>query len=80
MQLDKILQGEGGKLLRKIAYVAMAVFIVIDIFTHTHHAYFFWDEIPGFSSLFGFISCVVIIVVSKAIGKLWLQKKEDYYD
>ena len=80
MQLDKILQGAGGKLLRKIAYVAMAVCIIIDVLTHTHHAYFFWDEIPGFSSLYGFVSCVLIVVISKALGKIWLQKKEDYYD
>jgi hypothetical protein len=26
------------------------------------------------------ISCIVIIVGSKLIGKLWLMKREDYYD
>ena len=26
------------------------------------------------------ISCVLIIVVSKLLGKLWLMRSEDYYD
>ncbi len=39
-----------------------------------------WDRIPAFYALFGFVGCVLIIVVSKALGKAALQKKEDYYD
>jgi hypothetical protein len=36
--------------------------------------------LPGFGSLYGLISCVLIIVVSKLLGKLWLMRREDYYD
>ena len=43
------------------------------------HGYW-WNRIPGFWAVFGFVGCVAIIFVSKAIGKLWLQKGEDYYD
>lgn len=39
-----------------------------------------YDQIPGFWAAFGFAGCVLIIVVSKAAGKLWLQRKEDYYE
>ncbi len=81
MDLTKIF--ENKKLMantRRVAYVAMAILVVADFFTHRHHIYFPWDKIPGFSSLYGFISCVVIIVGSKYLGKHWLQKKEDYYD
>lgn len=39
-----------------------------------------WDAIPAFYAIFGFMGCVLIIVVSKALGKAALQKKEDYYD
>ncbi len=39
-----------------------------------------WDHIPLFYAAFGFIGCVLIIVVSKALGKGFLQKREDYYD
>lgn len=44
------------------------------------HPYFSWEEIPGFYPLLGFLSSVGLITVSKVLGKLMLQKKEDYYD
>ena len=44
------------------------------------HGDFPWSRILGFFALFGFISCVAIIVISKLIGHYWLQRKEDYYD
>jgi len=39
-----------------------------------------WDRIPLFYAAFGFVGCVLIIVVSKAIGKAFLQKEENYYE
>ncbi|MBI5598162.1 MAG: hypothetical protein HY890_00315 [Deltaproteobacteria bacterium] len=68
------------KVLTRLVYAAMVVFIAIDFVMPRHHEEFFWDRIPGFSSAFGLASCVVLIVVSKTIGKFLLEKKEDYYD
>jgi hypothetical protein len=34
----------------------------------------------GFWSLFGFLSCVAIIFLSKWFGHLGIMKPEDYYD
>jgi hypothetical protein len=39
-----------------------------------------WDHIPLFYAIFGFVGCLLIIIVSKALGKAFLQKKEDYYE
>lgn len=39
-----------------------------------------WDRIPLFYAFFGFAGCIAIIVVSKALGKAFLQKEEDYYE
>lgn len=39
-----------------------------------------WNRIPVFFALFGFFGCIVIIFFAKALGKLFLRKKEDYYD
>ncbi len=39
-----------------------------------------WDAVPLFYAFYGFTGCIVIIVVSKALGKAALQKPEDYYD
>jgi hypothetical protein len=41
---------------------------------HTTAEHFF-----GFWSLFGFVSCVVIIFVSKWLGHMGIMKPEDYY-
>lgn len=38
-----------------------------------------WDGIPGFYALFGFIGCLLLIAVSKAIGA-HLQRDEGYYN
>jgi hypothetical protein len=39
-----------------------------------------WDRVPLFYGAYGFVGCTVIVVVAKALGKWWLQKREDYYD
>ena len=44
------------------------------------HGHFEFEDLPAWGSLYGFISCVVIIVVSKLLGKLWLSRPENYYD
>ena len=38
------------------------------------------EYLPGFWAVFGFVSCVVIIFVSKWFGKLGITRREDYYD
>jgi hypothetical protein len=38
-----------------------------------------WD-VKTFFAVYGFIGCVAIIYVSKALGKYWLLKHPGYYD
>jgi hypothetical protein len=66
--------------LKRIAYAVLALTVVVDFFLPRHHPHFFWDTIPGFSAVFGFIACILIIVVSKAFGRFWVARSEDYYD
>ncbi len=42
---------------------------------HTH-----FEQIPGFWALFGFVGCVVLILVSKWFGHCGIMQREDYYD
>jgi hypothetical protein len=44
------------------------------------HAHFWFEDLPAWGSIYGFISCAAIILVSKLIGRLWLMRREDYYD
>jgi len=39
-----------------------------------------WDRIPIFYVVYGFIGCTLIIFVSKWLGKLMIQKDEKFYD
>lgn len=81
MRLDRIFENPARKKgLKVIVYAMMVLFIVYDVFMHRHHEHFFWDSIPGFYSALGFVSCLLIIGISKGIGIVWLQKKEHYYD
>lgn len=65
---------------KKASYLCLALVVIADFFVHREHVIFIWDRIPGFSALYGLVSSIVIIVVSKAIGHAFLMKREDYYD
>jgi len=80
MKLENIIENQQTmRTLKVVLYVALAVFVVIDIFMPRHHVEFFWDEIPGFSAAFGIAAFAAVVVAAKVLGKLFLQKDEDYY-
>ena len=60
-------------------FIGVLAGILVKLFLHPH-AHFWWEEIPAFSAIYGFVGCVIIIIASKALGHLWLQKEEDYYE
>jgi hypothetical protein len=62
-----------------LAFVALAEIVLPHIF-HGRESHFSFEDFPAWGTLYGFVSCVVIIVVSKLIGKLWIMRREDYYD
>ena len=62
-----------------LAVIAMAEFGLPRLF-HDEHAEFWFEDLPAWESVYGLISCIVIIVGSKILGKVWLMKREDYYD
>jgi hypothetical protein len=62
-----------------LVVVALAE-IVLPLIFHQNESHFSFENFPAWGSLYGLISCVAIIVVSKVIGKLWLMRREDYYD
>lgn len=66
--------------LKILLYITLIVVAVADFFVEREHVVFLWDEIPGWSAAYGFVSCILLIIVSKFLGHVWLYKKEDYYD
>jgi hypothetical protein len=76
--LDLIEKKENRKKLWRILLLMLALSVIAD-FLVERHPEFPW-LFPGFAALYGFASCIFIIVFSKWIGHTWLMKEEDYYD
>ncbi|MHB1013814.1 MAG: hypothetical protein ACYC2W_00850 [Desulfurivibrionaceae bacterium] len=69
------------QLVIRLCYVGLALSVVWDVlFVSKEHAHTAVERIPGFWAVFGFVSCVVIIIVSKWYGHLGIMTREDYYD
>ena len=66
--------------LKWIMFVILVLLVVLDLVTPAKYQRFPWDGIGGFGAVYGFVSCVLIIVVSKALGYALLYRREDYYD
>jgi len=70
-----------SKTLKKWSYLALLITVASDFFVHREHALYLWDKIPGWGAVYGFLSCVVIILVSKFLGHQGgIMQKEDFYD
>lgn len=69
------------QLVIRLSYVGLALLVAGDIlFVSKEHAHTAAERIPGFWAVFGFVACVVIIIVSKWYGHLGIMTREDYYD
>ena len=69
--------GSVNTLIRWVAVVCV-VLLAADAFYEkvTHYA---WEKAPGFYAVFGFVSCVALVVAAKGLRRL-LMRDEDYYD
>lgn len=54
--------------------------VLVPLVVETDHAHFWFEDLPAWGSVYGLLSCVVIIVASKVLGKVWLARPETYYD
>lgn len=70
--------------MKKWHWITLGVLAVISLIVEqtmlAHHNSHWWNAIPGFYIIWGFVSCVAIIYVSKWLGKLFILSDEDYYD
>lgn len=62
-----------------IFFTCVVLLLVIDVFYHKH-AIFPWEGYFGFYAVFGFVACVVLVLVAKYILRPLAMRKEDYYD
>ena len=67
-------------------FISCVVFVLFDVvfFFHHKHLSFGHGEMPvegwfGFYALYGFVACVLLVLVAKQLRKI-LMRDEDYYD
>ena len=63
-----------------VAIVAAVIAIALQYVLPLKHHGGFWEHIPGWWAIFGGIGCALIVIVSKWLGALFLQKPEDWYE
>ena len=61
------------------AFYAICILLVIVDFVVHRHIGFSWEKIPAFYAIYGFVACVVLVVIAKEMRKV-IMRKEDYYD
>ena len=66
-----------NRLLRSF-YLICAILLILDVVLHRHVIHS-WENIPGFYAIFGFIACVLLVLIAKEMRKV-VMRKEDYYD
>ena len=80
MNLLKIIEVFRSKIMKRIAYASLILIFAIDFFIPRHEVHFIGDRVPGFWSIFGFVACLLIIIISKWIGHLGIMQDENYYN
>ncbi|APO79207.1 hypothetical protein AM571_PC01475 (plasmid) [Rhizobium etli 8C-3] len=66
---------------RRLFYLALVLIVAADFLVIREHAEYLWERLPGWSAVYGFGSCVLLIFVSKFLGhRIGLMRREDYYD
>lgn len=67
--VDRLLKG----------FYAICILLVLADFIFHRHIGFGWEKIPAFYALYGFVACVLLVVIAKRMRNV-LMRKEDYYD
>jgi len=67
------------KRLLVIFFTSVAVLLLVDLVYH-RHTIFAWESWFGFYAVFGFVACVVLVIVAKYVLRPIVMRGEDYYD
>lgn len=62
----------------RIFYTLCVLLVVADFIVH-RHIYIWFETLPTFYALYGFVACVLLVLLAKVM-RLGLMRNEDYYD
>lgn len=83
MNLTKIIEFLRNRLntVVRVCLGVLALLILADaFFVSKEHAHTAPEHWPAFWSVFGFVACAVIVLLSKAYGHAGIMTREDYYE
>jgi hypothetical protein len=61
-----------------ILYACCTLLVLLDFVIH-RHVYHSWENLPAFYPIYGFVGCVVLVIVARWM-RTFLMRSEDYYD
>jgi sterol desaturase/sphingolipid hydroxylase (fatty acid hydroxylase superfamily) len=67
------------KILLGCFYASLVVLLLIEFLLHKH-PHFGWEAWPEFFAVYGFVACVVLVIVAKYFLRPLVKRDEDYYD
>lgn len=78
---------ENVRRLLAMFFVICAALFVADFFVHRHASFehgdgenqFPLELLPGFYAIYGFVACVLLVLLAKVLRKL-IMRDEDYYE
>lgn len=62
----------------RVFYAICVLLVVLDFVVH-RHIYIWFETLPAFYALYGFVACVVLVLLAKVM-RVVLMRDEDYYD
>lgn len=60
-----------------LAAVLLLLVLVEAVLIPHYEPVFPWHFVPGYSALVGLLGCIVVVQVSKLLGRAFLQRPED---
>jgi membrane protein YdbS with pleckstrin-like domain len=68
-------------IVRRVSFglaACLVLLLAMELFIHKH-PYFSWEKWFGFYALYGFVACVLLVLVAKYILRPLVKRQEDYY-
>ena len=65
--------------LLKIFFTICIILFCVD-FVVPKEAHLPWEEWPGFYAIYGFVACVILVILAKYVLRPLMMRKEDYYE
>ncbi|MFP3983362.1 MAG: hypothetical protein ACLFV2_06695 [Desulfurivibrionaceae bacterium] len=63
----------------QIFFALLVILLGLDFIIH-RHSFFDWEKWSGFYPVFGFVACVILVLVAKYVLRPLVIQEEDYYD